>query len=249
MEVIEIGARTMPEFMHSAVAGVLLEDPSDYRGESAIAVPLTGRWAHFFEVPQPVISLTVLSILSPAAVGVLEQQPDLRELQLGGRHLTTLDALSGLSQIQSLNVTGAHELADVSALASLPNVERLALHGVTGALQYRPLGGATSLRELWLTAGPRDLSWIDVEDLDWVSPLQALESVLFIGVRVRNKDLSPLAQLPALTRLHLPQRREYRAQIERLASSSPAFRTEAARFAENVAALRALKEQQATSPA
>lgn len=246
--VIEIGARTMPEFMQGAVAGAMLEDPSDYRGESAIAVPLTGRWASFFEAPQRVTSLSVLSVLSPAGVALLEQQPDLRELQLGGRNLATLDALSGLSQIQSLNIVGVHELADVSALASLPNVERLALHEVTDALQYRQLAHATSLRELWLTAGPRDLSWIDVEGLDWISPLQALERVVFIGVRVRNKDLSPLAQLPALTRLHLPQRREYEAQVERLASSSPAFRAEAARFAANAAALLALKQQQETPP-
>lgn len=238
----------MPEFMQGAVTGVILEDPADYRGESAIAVPLTGRWASFFEAPQPVTSLSVLSVLSPAGVALLEQQPHLRELQLGGRHLTTLDDLRGLSQIQSLNIAGVHELADVSALASLPNLERLALHEATEALQYRQLAGATSLRELWLTAGPRDLSWIDVEDLDWISPLQALERVVFIGVRVRNNDLSPLAHLPALTHLHLPQRREYRAQIERFASSRPAFRAEAARFAENAAALRALKQQQTTPP-
>lgn len=233
----------MPEFLHSAITGRWVDDPSDYRGESSIAVPLEGRWVSFFESPQPVTSLAVLSALSQRDFELLSRQPNLRELQLGGPQMTTLDPLGGLPHLRALNLSGVTNLSDVSALASLPSLERLAIHGATALLQYRQLAQATSLHELWLSAGPRDLSWLDIDDLEWITGLRALEKIQFTGIRVRNKDLSPLTQLPALARLHLPQRRDYRAQIDQFAAHSAAFRAESERFAENEAALRAMKGQ------
>ena len=63
----------------------------------------------------------------------------------------SLDALAGLTSLQSLCLTDCHDLQNIEAIKSLPNLERLYLHHCRALQNVDALKGLTGLRNIDLT--------------------------------------------------------------------------------------------------
>lgn len=222
-----------------------IEDPADYAGETNVAVPhvtfrprrvaeraVAERWVEFFSSLQPIQRLVVTdSWVTQDQLRLIGRQTGLRELQIDGAKVTSLDPLAALRELEVLGI-GRTRASQLDPLAGLP-LRWLELSEMT-TVEPESLRTLAELRTLRMSGG-RGMDptrWLDVEDLEWLRPLQHLEDLLLVGVRVRTRDLSPIAALPALTSLTLPLRRDYRTQVEALAARSEQFAAIAARYVE-----------------
>jgi uncharacterized protein YcgI (DUF1989 family)/serine/threonine protein kinase len=106
--------------------------------------------------------------------------------------ITDLNALSGLTSLRVLNLSGA-QVADLSALSGLTSLKRLYLNG-TQVTDLSALSGLTSLQVL-------DLDGTQVTDLSALSGLTSLERLYLNGTQVT--DLSALSGLTSLQVLDL----------------------------------------------
>jgi hypothetical protein len=226
----------------------ILWSPDQYSGEASVAVTATqlddrivpsasGRrrilsaWIEFFSTHKTAI----------------------KELHLRSRvPQELLDSLIGQPQLATVHLKWG-PYRDISVLSSLPLLSKLTLGGATALGSLEPLRDRASLVDLSVAQGHRitDLSPISsllnlvdlrfagyigsdklvrLEDLCWVEPLATLRSLDLGGARLVNPDLSPLLRLPRLEELRLPLRRQYRAQVFELASTSPAFAELAAEY-------------------
>ena len=125
-------------------------------------------------------------------LGPLSSLASLKQLHLGGAHISDLDPLSRLTSLQwlILNRTGVSDLGPLSSLTSL---QRLDL-GRTGVSDLGPLSRLTSLQ--WLI-----LNRTGVSDLDPLSGLTSLQGFDLGGTSV--SDLEPLSELTSLRWLDL----------------------------------------------
>ena len=162
--------------------------------------------------------LTMITDLSPLAG--LEK---LQSLSLDGlTDVEDLSPLAGLTELETLSLRGAEydpravsydvigPVSDLSPLAGLTRLKSLSLLGLQTAQSLEPLGGLTSLQELYLCT--RLESGDALEPLGALTDLQILElhaSQYGIGSATDPPtdmpaiSLEPLASLRNLTRLHL----------------------------------------------
>jgi hypothetical protein len=222
-----------------------LDDPADYGGEPSILVrrvtfrprlaserALARRWDDFFARTQPIESLGVAdSWLTQEQLVLVSRQTSLRELAFDALKLTDLEPLAALQSLERLSVARLRT-PRIDMLSRLPQLRHLHLDEATLDLEYRSLAALLGLQTLELSPRGMPDRWLDVEDLDWLLPLQRLERLVLIGVRVRNRDVSPLARLPALRSLILPPRRDYRQQVLDLAPHSAPLAEIAERYRE-----------------
>jgi hypothetical protein len=120
----------------------------------------------------------------------------LRQLHL--RHvdgITTLDALVGLDELNSLTVAACERLDDVEAVGTLSNLRTLML-AYTSMSTLPDLGGIPLLGTLRLTGNA------ELTDIGGLRDLRRLRELTLLGCR-RLEDLGPLAELRWLTYLDL----------------------------------------------
>ena len=121
---------------------------------------------------------------------------DLEALGLGGNRVADLSPLSGLSGLEALDLRGS-AVADLSPLASLTHLRVLDLSG-NAVSDLSPLAGLVAVRRL-------DLSGNRVSDLRPLSELRSLEVLLLDGNLVA--DIAPLWGLTELAHLGLGNNR------------------------------------------
>ena len=158
-------------------------------------------------------SLRTLVILDGGMeLAPLAELPELTRLTLTGGHFGDLTHVAALRNLQELNLFG-YETRDFTPLAGLNGLHTLRL-GNHMRYEYTGLSELRGLTTLLLADGARtDLSWLGdmtqlesltiwpckQRDIPWIGALKNLKS-LHLNLRT-NCDLSPLADLPELTRL------------------------------------------------
>ena len=131
-----------------------------------------------------------------ADLSALSGLADLEILSLGGNRIADLSPLAGLSGLEALDLRG-NAVADLSALAGLTHLRVLDLSG-NAVSDLSPLAGLAALRRL-------DISGNRVADLRPLSELRRLQVLLLDGNRVA--DLTPLWGLSELAHLDLGNNR------------------------------------------
>ncbi|MCC7137940.1 MAG: hypothetical protein IT460_05860 [Planctomycetes bacterium] len=122
--------------------------------------------------------------------------------------VTTLSPLSGLTGLQSLRVSGCKGVTTLSPLSGLTGLHSLDLSGCEGVTTLSPLSGLTGLQSL-------DLSWC--EGVTTLSPLSGLTGLrsLSAGGATTARSFAPLrGLLPTLEHLFL-----YRGRFDDLDSA------------------------------
>ncbi|MFT4980038.1 MAG: internalin A, partial [Myxococcota bacterium] len=151
-------------------------------------------------------------------MGLIPHMDGLRRLTLrgAGAHLPALSSLGALEHLTELLIDGADHLEDLSGLAEMPELRRLAvstaralcsLDGLSApALEsltiseapladLSPLTGVPGLRTLYL--------WLNTRHID-LSPVSALTGLRDLTVNDPPvADLSPVASMPSLSGLSL----------------------------------------------
>ena len=136
----------------------------------------------------------------------LEHAVNLREVDLSGEYtssgeyvnsnaISDFSPLEKLTNLKELHLTGMSGLRDVSALASLTNLELLSLHN-TGVSDVSALASLTNLKTLFL--GETD---VDVSDVSALASLTNLKTLDLYNTGV--SDVSALASFTQLERLSL----------------------------------------------
>ena len=126
----------------------------------------------------------------------LEYAIQLESLSLWNNYIWDLNPLQSLTNLKSLDLTGAAKIQDIRPLQSLTNLKSLDLTGANQIGNFSPLTKLTGLTSLGLfDAG------IDDRDLIVIARLTNLTS-LGLGFNTIT-DVSPLAKLTNLTRLSL----------------------------------------------
>ena len=115
------------------------------------------------------------------------------ELVLSGLYIMDLSPLSGLIELQALDLTGAKAVDDLKPLKNLTRLQTLNLSG-TGVEDLKPLKNLTKLQTLNLSG----TSVSDLSPLSSLIELQTLDLTDFHG-----SDLSPLSGLTSLQSLDL----------------------------------------------
>ncbi|MFT3942420.1 MAG: leucine-rich repeat domain-containing protein [Ancrocorticia sp.] len=160
-----------------------------------------------------VTDMKSLSRLSCPSYGKLDVAPleyatNLTHLDLAGRELVNATAVSGLTELEHLELGCFYDLGmtcgsnrDLSPFAGLTSLTYLNLTG-NGIEDVSPLAGLTNLTSLHL--GHEMAFWEDFNYIEDVSPLAGLTNLTTLELG-KNKiaDVSPLAGLANLTKLDL----------------------------------------------
>lgn len=124
-----------------------------------------------------------------------------------GRRITTLDGLDRFPRLRHLELDGAR-LADLSALAHVPDLEWLTLVACRGLPDLGPIARLPRLHHLRL---------VDCGDIPSLRPFAGNPTVADVvangTTRVADGDLSPLLAMPALTQVIIASRRAYKPSI------------------------------------
>ncbi len=117
------------------------------------------------------LCLLVLDNCRMDSVDALSSLTRLRSLELLGCHkIRDIHGLAGLKSLRSLRLSGCDNLRDISALSQITSLEELSINGCELITRLPPLSGLTQLRKL-------DLSDQLVENLDALPDLASLESL------------------------------------------------------------------------
>lgn len=122
----------------------------------------------------------------------LRLPPSLTELQLVQGNLRSVDGIQGLRSLRTLDLSYLPQLTDIGPLTQLVSLRELELQRCKRAVDTAVLASLKGLRKLKL---------FDVESvasLAFVLELPSLEFISFIGTKVQDGDLAPLAEHPNL---------------------------------------------------
>ena len=150
------------------------------------------------------IDLRPLAALSGLVELVMKDRPRLRSLV----------GLSKLTRLRRLGVYLATGLVDIDDLAGRNTLEELALQGCRNIDRLETLSGCTGLRKLNLSECGDLLSLAPIRSL-----VQLEQLLLFGSTRIVDGDLSPVVELPRLSKLRMQSRRSYRPSVEEVQAS------------------------------
>jgi Leucine-rich repeat (LRR) protein len=191
---------------------------------------------HFKAAALPAIVLLLSGLNEPLALDLsspdvediapLENVPTLRRLSLADTHVTSLEPLRHLSDLQELDLSGAR-VRDIAPLEQLTNLRALYLSGLE-IQDFHPLERLVSLEDLDLSATPfsdvqpltklRNLRALNLRanELSNITRISELTSLRKLDLSLTNiADLRPLQSLPDLEELALGT-----GSLERVRSTS-----------------------------
>ena len=180
----------LPVELRAADAATAPDDAPGGSDDMAAAPLSPGQW--LAQHPSSSVKNLDLSRLNLTDISVLSGLSNLEVLNLRGNALTDAWPLAGLTNLRRLDLSG-NRIEDISALSALAGLEVLDLRG-NALTDAWPLAGLTNLRRL-------DLSGNRIEDISALSALAGLEVLLLDGNGVA--DVGPLAGLRRLSRLDL----------------------------------------------
>lgn len=127
----------------------------------------------------------------------------LRDLMITGtgvQRLAGLEAFGGLERLRLV----ALRIDDLEALTGLSHLAAIELTGLTHLHDLGPLGSLPSLRQLVVARlGRAERDTIHLDSLRPLVGARALEELVLRGVVVEDGDLAPLADLPVLRRVEV----------------------------------------------
>jgi Leucine-rich repeat (LRR) protein len=160
-----------------------------------------------------------------APIGALR---DLKTLAIdGNRKALGAGAIGELRRLETLQIESGPVLADLEGLGSLPELRAIEVIGTeigSGPCSVAPLARLEHLRHLVLAGRPRSLKNLtdldrlgeltslerlrldripDLASISWLRPLRRLRYLSISGTSIRDRDLTPIMDLPALTFLGL----------------------------------------------
>jgi Leucine-rich repeat (LRR) protein len=157
-----------------------------------------------------------------AAVSLLRQLSELRQLNISNTQITSLEPLKGLTRLTSLYLAGNTGIASLEPLKEMTNLTALNLGRHPGITSLEPLKGLTNLNSLNLgpnagitslepLKGLTNLSELEVSNTSITSlePLKGLTNLHKLGLAAdtRITSLEPLRGLTKLTALNLGRHR------------------------------------------
>ncbi len=147
---------------------------------------------------------THLAMAKPIqSLAPLRDFPHLRHLRiLGGDAL--LSTLVPLPELCSLRLTAVPPkgLTSLEPLSNVANLERLILHHVPQVRSLRPLAALEKLKDLLIEVSPGSISTLqELDSLQPLAGLRAMERLELRGIRVAELGLRPLEQMTWLRHL------------------------------------------------
>ncbi len=119
----------------------------------------------------------------------------------------SLTGINRLRNLQKLEIVGYPD-ASLSPLQGLFRLEHLSIVHLPGVTSLAPLTGLTSLRRLTLATLPAwdpDRKPVEVDSLEPLGTLPALEEVNLFGVRPADGSVKVLWRIPSLRRARLSE--------------------------------------------
>ena len=161
-------------------------------------------------------SETAVAEVRELTIGGLTFREDVTELDLSGRQLSDLSAISACRQLKRLDLSG-NAISDLTPLMDLPYLEKLSVADNQVA-DLRPLMAMKSLQKLDASGNAitstaplfaltelreLDLSGNELKDLGGLSPLTGLENLNLENTHLLNEQLLSLENLTSLRRLNI----------------------------------------------
>lgn len=161
----------------------------------------------------PALDTAALMEYDEPSLRPLAVQPSLRRLVLRvAPVLESLDGVDDISTLESLRVTEARELVDISAVsAARRSLTEFELQYCLGIESLDDVATLEQLRLLGVNACGRIHSIRPLAGLLKLRVFLAWEST-----RIMDNDLSPLLGLPQLAELRMRDRREYRPRVKEI---------------------------------
>lgn len=148
----------------------------------------------------------------PADLTPLEPWGDLERLRMKDRpKLKSLAGLSAFPKLRELGIFLAVKLADFGELEGRSEIEKLEFDSCKKIKQIDFLSGCTGLQELSLA---------NCGDIDSLAPIQHLKNLerlwMHEDTKILDGDLSPILELPRLSRMSMMNRRAYRPSVKEI---------------------------------
>jgi hypothetical protein len=129
----------------------------------------------------------------------------LRELALTGRRLRSLVGLEASERLERLALVNLR-MDDLAPLRDLPRLRSLTIRMPAGRIDLESIGRVSTLRSLVIEESVmNDRDIVPLPSLRPLSSDRALEELVLLGVRLEDRDLLSLAQLPQLRKVRLGQ--------------------------------------------
>lgn len=196
-----------------------VRDPADYGGGERLSLGITQtglpaaqqkalvrRWCELLPTLSGVRTLWFHSKVTQEMFEAACAMPGLEGLYVKWSGITSLRPLTGQANLAYFHLGGAPSAEHLDALATLPRLVDLEICNVRAAGDLRFLHDLPRLRALMLAGDSNSIKALKIGTLAPLATLQELERLTLMTVQVDDGLLSPLAGLPRLKHLRLPNR-------------------------------------------
>lgn len=196
-----------------------VRDPADYDGGERLSLGITRtgltaaqqkalvrRWCELLPTLSGVRTLWLHSKVTQELLEAVCAMPGLEGLYLDWSGITTLRPLTGMANLAHFHLGSAPSAEDLDTLATLPRLVDLEICNVKAAGDLRFLQDLPQLRALMLAGDSNSIKSLKIGTLAPLAALQDLERLTLMTVLVDDGLLSPLAGLPRLKHLRLPNK-------------------------------------------
>jgi hypothetical protein len=143
-------------------------------------------------------------------IASLELSPTVSELSLTQSRLSSLAGIEQLPKLEELQLAYLRAPMDLSAVAQAGKLRVLYLGNIPKPLYLEAIGKCARLEILNVQ------SCGEFDTLHWMKGLEALDTFVFLGTRVKDCDFSVLTKLPILSHFGVDYRREFKPALKEL---------------------------------
>lgn len=194
-------------------------EPAEYDGGERLSLGITQtrlpaaqqkvmvrRWCELLPTLSGVRTIWFHSKVTQEIFEAACAMPALEGLYIKWSGITSLRPLAGMAKLSHFHLGGAPSAEHLDALATLPRLVDLEICNVKAAGDLRFLQDLPRLRALMLAGDSNSIKALKIGTLAPITALQDLERLTLMTVQVADGLLSPLASLPRLKYLRLPNK-------------------------------------------
>jgi hypothetical protein len=135
----------------------------------------------------------------------------LEQLVIAQTNIGSIDGLQTLEDLRYLEIHYASQLRSVAAVTGeMVDIREIAFSKLKKVESYQPLASIQKLRRLIVS------DCAPMNDLKWTKGLNHLDFFSFVNTNVKDGDLSPLLELPAIRYIGTLNKRHYNFKADEL---------------------------------
>lgn len=179
---------------------------------------IVNAWCELFKTRQLSIDkLWVGTRISQKILDAICHQKTLNGLWIKWGVYNDISGLENISNLEYLHLGGGASLGNIDILSRLTKLKALETNNLFNIHDYSPLAGLKNLVDLSIEGDPySSMKKVTLKSLDFLKDMPQLVRLVLCMTKIEDHSYAPIASLPELQFLELPNDRDLDKDIDKL---------------------------------